>query len=58
MSNSGEKKPTQREPRVPEKRDTPGRPGVAGSRQQTHFDQVTQSGNPELDRKRKKHPAA
>ena len=29
--------------------DTPGRPKKAGSRQQTHPEQVLQSGSPELD---------
>jgi hypothetical protein len=30
---------------------TPGRPESKGSRQQTHADQVLQSGSPELDRR-------
>lgn len=31
--------------------DTPGRPNDSGSRQQTHPDQQTQTGSPELDSK-------
>jgi hypothetical protein len=31
-------------------RPTPGRPKESGSRQQTHHDQTSHSGSPELDR--------
>lgn len=40
-------KDKQREPSRPT---TPGKPRDSGSRQQTHKDQGTQTGSPELDR--------
>jgi hypothetical protein len=37
------------EPATFSKQDTPGRPKSSGSRQQTHPDQQTQTGSPDLD---------
>jgi hypothetical protein len=49
------RKPSQQQPR---EQDTPGRPDAAGSRQQTHPDQGSQTGAPELDSKAKGNPAS